>query len=515
MKKNLTIGLALAVILAMVMSTVALASDVDESIVDATAPTGSVTLNPGQTAPIIINLSVTGRQLNPASFQVNRDWTLSGGLFTGSNPQTFNVAPRAATDPATTFSTTGTITVAATQGATVKTLAVKPFNIVTTAPAALAAGDASSYVVTVEIPTQTDTAAPDITCYPPSESAWYGANVSVSCIAADDDSGLKNPADASFTLSTNVDDGTVDDAASTGTYQVCDNVGNCATAGPYVFMIDRQDPTTTATVSPEANGYGWNNTAVTVSFSGDDGIEGSGIASCSADVLLDKEGADQSASGTCTDKAGNVSAEATATVNIDLTDPTVSLVGGPVDGSKYYFNFVPAAPTCNADDALSGVDGACSMSGYSTAIGDHTITATANDKAGNSASTSVNYTVSAWKLEGFFQPVDLTPEGSSTVWNTVKNGSTVPLKFKIFAGPTQLTDTSFVVQPLKAVGVACSGGTADAIELTVAGQTSLRYDTTGGQFVYNWQTPKNPGACYKVTVGTIDGSSIFAYFKLK
>lgn len=40
-------------------------------------------------------------------------------------------------------------------------------------------------------------------------------------------------------------------------------------------------------------------------------------------------------------------------------------------------------------------------------------------------------------------------------------------------------------------------------------------DATGGQFVFNWQTPKAPGACYKVTMTTQDGSQLAANFKLK
>jgi AraC-like DNA-binding protein len=56
---------------------------------------------------------------------------------------------------------------------------------------------------------------------------------------------------------------------------------------------------------------------------------------------------------------------------------------------------------------------------------------------------------------------------------------------------------------------------ADDIELVATGGTSLRYDTTGGQFIYNWQTPKKAGSCYLVTVSMIDGSSLSAHFKLK
>ncbi len=61
-----------------------------------------------------------------------------------------------------------------------------------------------------------------------------------------------------------------------------------------------------------------------------------------------------------------------------------------------------------------------------------------------------------------------------------------------------------------------TNGVTDEIELTSTGGTSLRYDTTGGQFIQNWQTPKNSaGKCYQVTMKTTDGSSLVAFFKLK
>jgi hypothetical protein len=118
-------------------------------------------------------------------------------------------------------------------------------------------------------------------------------------------------------------------------------------------------------------------------------------------------------------------------------------------------------------------------------------------------------TVVKWNLLGFYQPVDMDK------LNTVKGGSTVPLKFEVFAGSLELTDTS-AVKSLQAYQVACTfEGNEDAIETVSTGGTSLRYDSTSGQFIFNWQTPKKPGACYKVTLTTLDGSTLSANFKLK
>lgn len=154
----------------------------------------------------------------------------------------------------------------------------------------------------------------------------------------------------------------------------------------------------------------------------------------------------------------------------------------------------------------------CTVSGYSTAVGTHTLTATATDAAGNTATESRSYTVAAWTLKGFYQPVDM-----NGVWNTVKNGSTVPFKFEVFAGSTELTATT-VVSSFTAVQVQCGSGSAieDAIEeFADTGATTLRYDAVSGQFVRNWATPKKPGTCWKVTMTTQDGSSLSALFKLK
>jgi hypothetical protein len=139
------------------------------------------------------------------------------------------------------------------------------------------------------------------------------------------------------------------------------------------------------------------------------------------------------------------------------------------------------------------------------------MTATAYDKADNSKVETRSYEVKAWEMYGFYRPVDM-----NGVWNTVKGGSTVPLKFEVFAGSLELTDPSVIVQPLLATRVACSTGATDAIEeLAAAGSTVLRYDTTDGQFIYNWKTPRSPATCYKVTMSSTSGSSLTAYFQLK
>ncbi|MBD3942469.1 HYR domain-containing protein [Microbacterium sp. NEAU-LLC] len=210
------------------------------------------------------------------------------------------------------------------------------------------------------------------------------------------------------------------------------------------------------------------------------------------------------------DHAGNTAVLAFVVRVVDTKPPTITWVGGPVDGATYVYGSVPPAGSCTAVDLVDGAV-ACAVGDSGPATGAHTLTATAVDAHGNAAAAQRHYTIAAWTLGGFFQPVDV-----NGTWNSVKGGATVPLKFEAFAGSTELTSVT-AVQGFTVKGVACPGsGTAtDDIELTTTGGTSLRYDATAGQFIQNWQTPKSPGSCYKVTMTTLDGSSISALFKLK
>jgi hypothetical protein len=132
----------------------------------------------------------------------------------------------------------------------------------------------------------------------------------------------------------------------------------------------------------------------------------------------------------------------------------------------------------------------------------------------NEASAQVTLVVSPWHMTGFYNPVTM---GGSSVVNTVKGGSTVPLKFNVYRtlGGVELTSVSDIAA-FQVYGIGCSATTAeDAIEFTTTGGTSLRYDFTSRQFVQNWQTPRTAGACYKVAMTAKDGTSIVAFFKTK
>ena len=118
---------------------------------------------------------------------------------------------------------------------------------------------------------------PTVTC-DPAPSGWQADNVAVACAAAAaPPATLADPGDAHFTLSTSVPDGTQTANASTGSHQVCDSNGICATAaaiGP--IRVDRKAPSATVTAPADGATYtrGQN---VAAAYGCTDGSDGSGI----------------------------------------------------------------------------------------------------------------------------------------------------------------------------------------------------------------------------------------------
>lgn len=154
-------------------------------------------------------------------------------------------------------------------------------------------------------------------------------------------------------------------------------------------QIDAAPPTITHTQSPPPNGYGWNNTNVTVSFICNDD---SGLAFCTPAATIASEGAGQIVTGNAIDIAGNTATDA-AMVNIDKTAPTVNYSGNV---STYTLD-QQVSISCDATDHLSGVavTDCKPISGpaYTFAFGTNTFTATATDKAGNTSTRTTTFEV--------------------------------------------------------------------------------------------------------------------------
>jgi hypothetical protein len=127
--------------------------------------------------------------------------------------------------------------------------------------------------------TPQDAMPPEAQCAVP-DGQWHASNVSLVCTAADGQSGLANPADAVFSLSTQVPAGTESSNAVTDSRQVCDNAGHCVAVGPIAGnKIDRKPPS--VTISAPSGSYVLRQ-IVAASYTCAD--SGSGLASCSGSV---------------------------------------------------------------------------------------------------------------------------------------------------------------------------------------------------------------------------------------
>ena len=144
-----------------------------------------------------------------------------------------------------------------------------------------------------------------------------------------------------------------------------------------------------------------------------------------------------------------------------------------------------------------------------------------------------SFSVAAWTASGFHQPVGIpnsvfAPAGTAMLvspppgaaWNSAKGGSTIPLKFNVFAAGVELTSTAdiigFVARPL----TSCSATTyeEELEEFETAGATVLRYDGVAGsgQFIQNWKTPATKGEqCFRVELTFRDQSKLYTFVKLK
>ncbi len=347
---------------------------------------------------------------------------------------------------------------------------------------------------------------------------WYTSDVAVGFACADDRSGVKACSPGSTLgngagLSVN---GTATDAA-----------GNDASIDVEPINVDKDAPST-STNAPS----GWQTDDVTLSFSAtdQDGLSGVAYTEYSLDgsaswvrgtsVLLGEGSHDvlyRSA-----DRAGNVERTRTANVRVDRSAPAVTIEGSASVTSPTVSVRGTAADIGSglAGVTINGTPVAVTDGGYAADVavdcGANTVTAEATDAVGRRSTANlvvqrVCVIPEVWTTGGFFAPVDMTTAGGPRVVNTVKGGSTVPLKFRVYKNGAEQKDVA-VVSGMKVANVACvTGDTSAPVEQLVSGGTSLRYD--GTQFIQNWKVPTVVG-CYAASAQLVDGSAITAYFKV-
>jgi hypothetical protein len=214
--------------------------------------------------------------------------------------------------------------------------------------------------IDLQAPTVNGTASPA-----PNANGWNNGDVTIAWSAQDGLSGV----DPAIQPAASVVKGEGRNLGA-GPVSMSDLAGNTGSASVTGIKIDRMPPVLTgATVtdagqprSPE--GAGWFSSAVRVHFTATDpkladGSDGSGVASQAEDVVLSHDGANQKASGTAVDYAGNQGTGELGGINID---------------SK--------APSSKADISCTGKNGFCRGNANGNGTGKATVVLTATDQPG-------------------------------------------------------------------------------------------------------------------------------------
>jgi hypothetical protein len=204
------------------------------------------------------------------------------------------------------------------------------------------------------------------------DGAWTNSDVTVTFNCADTGSSVAS-CTAPVTKST---EGAAKQVVGTAT----DNAGNSATNTATV-SIDKTAPAISASADRPANGAGWYNDDVTVSYTCADAL--SGVDTCPAAKTL-TEGADQSASGTMSDAAGNSASAGVTGINVDKTSPALT----SSFPSGWHTGDVTVSWSCT--DALSGPVAQPADDVVTGEAADLPSTATCTDKAGNTTAKTVS-----------------------------------------------------------------------------------------------------------------------------
>jgi DNA/RNA endonuclease G (NUC1) len=265
------------------------------------------------------------------------------------------------------------------------------------------------------------------------DSSWHGDNVAITCTASDSESGLGNPADASFTLMTSVALGDDNANASTGSRIVCDVLGNCATAGPIAGnMIDRKNPVITLTTPSNGAVYQLNHAVIAVFACGDNG---SGVATC-VGTAANGAAVDTSSTGarsfvvTATDVAGNTSST-TVSYIVDSGAISISNIPSPASiGDSFVPGFDYAGD--GATSVTSSTPSVCAVSGNvvtflklgtCTLVAHAAGTATFDPATGPAQSFEITKRVTTISIANI--PADAVSGGSFTpVFDYAGNGQT-------------------------------------------------------------------------------------------
>ncbi|MCA1636319.1 MAG: PxKF domain-containing protein [Acidobacteria bacterium] len=311
---------------------------------------------------------------------------------------------------------------------------------------------------------------------------------------------VTNNAPASFPL-----------GATTVIWTATDGAGNTATATQVVNVVDVTAPVITrtgaATMTVECH----------TSFA-DPGA--TAADACDSIVPVNASGSvNVNVPGTYTitytasDDSGNAAAPITRTVNVvDTTPPVMSCPANIVVSLPLNSTATSMAVSYAAATATDSCGGTLPVT-YSTAsgsvfnVGTMSVTASATDAAGNTASCTFTVTV-LYNFTGFFSPVSNLP----TI-NNVNAGRGVPVKFSL-SGNKGLGIMAAGYPASQQIACNTSAPISELEGTETSGGSTLSYSPD--QYHYNWKTENSwAGTCRVLIIKLNDGTEHTAHFKFK
>lgn len=237
---------------------------------------------------------------------------------------------------------------------------------------------------------------------------WYNKDVEYRFTVADATTGVNGRTSDKVVF-------TGEGAGLTTAVTVTDSAGNSATYTSPAVSIDRTVPDVVfVSQSSNANAAGWYRENLTLTWSCADALSGPVVEEMQRSLTVDGEGL--TATGRCTDRAGNEATDRRTGFNLDKTPPTVAWTT-PTSNAAGWHN-ADVAVAFVADDALSGVASTTPTSPLVlTAEGaDVTGNVTVTDVAGNSA-TFTSPSVRIDKTAPTLQWAAASPAANTSGWH--------------------------------------------------------------------------------------------------
>jgi hypothetical protein len=218
-------------------------------------------------------------------------------------------------------------------------------------------------------------------------------------------------------------------------------------------------------ISPAPNANGWNNTNVTVSYTCSGGVP---PVQCPTPATIVTEGANQVVTGTAADANGNHAA-ASVTLNIDKTQPgiTASVTPAAVSGVVK----LPATVTFACTDALSGTASCPTAINVTTLGANRSFSGSATDRAGNSASTSISFSVEQAPLAVTATPA---PPANANGWNN----TSVTISYLCSGGVPPVQCPAAKTVSVEGTSQVINATATDAANQTASASTTLNIDET-------------------------------------